>query len=196
MKILIADDSMVTCEQVLLALEELGLHPVVARDGAEAWAALQGEDPPSLAILDWLMPHLEGPELCRRIRTHPRLNSTYVILLTIRESKADVVAGLASGADDYVTKSDDVLELQARVMVGVRMVELQRALAHRVRELEDALAQVKSLQGLLPICAYCKKIRDDGDYWHQVEHYLTDHTEARFSQCVCPKCQVRVGRTT
>src|SRR5262249_57910928 len=98
------------------------------------------------------------------------------------------VTGLQSGANDYVTKPFDRAELQARVCVGKSVVELQRSLALRVRELEDALSQVRQLQGLLPICCYCKKIRDDRNYWQQVETYVGDHSAARFSHAICPDC--------
>ena len=87
-----------------------------------------------------------------------------------------------------MTKPFDHGELRARVQVGARVVQLQSALADRVKELEDAIANVKQLQGLLPICSYCKKIRDDGNYWHRVESYITGHANVRFSHGICPDC--------
>ncbi len=95
---------------------------------------------------------------------------------------------MQSGANDYVIKPFDRAELQARVRVGQNVVELQRSLAQRVRELEEALSQVQQLQGLLPICSYCKKIRDDRNYWQQVETYVSRHTQMRFSHGICPDC--------
>ena len=86
-------------------------------------------------------------------------------------------------------------ELRARVQVGERVVELQRRLAERVRELEAALADVKHLSGLLPICAYCKKIRNDQNYWQQVESYVAEHSEAQFSHGICPGCYETVVKT-
>jgi response regulator RpfG family c-di-GMP phosphodiesterase len=116
---------------------------------------------------------------------------TYVVLLTSRDASADIVAGLRAGADDYVTKPPHEDELLARVHVGVRVVQLQQALADRVSRLEDALSSVKQLQGLLPICSYCKRIRDDQNYWQQVESYFGAHTDVQFSHSYCPDCYDR-----
>ena len=100
----------------------------------------------------------------------------------------DVVKGLEAGADDYMIKPFDAEELRARVRVGFRVLDLQEKLTHRVDELEQALGQIKQLQGLLPICSYCKKIRDDGNYWQQVEEYIGSHSEVKFSHGICPAC--------
>ncbi len=98
------------------------------------------------------------------------------------------MAGLDSGADDYITKPFDRDELQARINVGLRMAALQQSLAERVADLEEALKRVKQLQGLLPICCYCKCIRNDGNYWQRVEEYIGEHSDAQFSHGICPKC--------
>ncbi|PYV91799.1 MAG: response regulator, partial [Acidobacteria bacterium] len=115
-------------------------------------------------------------------------HSAYIILLTAKERSQDIVAGLQAGADDYLTKPFDLEELRARMQAGLRISELQDSLAERVRELEDALSRVRILQGLLPICSYCKKIRDDSNYWQQIENYVTAHSGAQFSHSVCPQC--------
>lgn len=192
MKVLIAEDDPVSRRVLEATLANRGYDLVVCCDGAEARQALQTADPPPLAILDWMMPGLDGIDLCYKIRQAATLTPTYIILLTTRSAKQDIVTGLQAGADDYVTKPFDREELLVRVQAGVRIVELQHTLADRVRELEAALAQVKLLEGILPICSYCKKIRDDHNYWQQVESYVTAHSAARFSHSICPECYARV----
>ena len=188
MKTLIAEDDPVSRRLLQAALIKWGYEVVVTANGRDAWRALQALDAPSLLILDWLMPEMDGVEICREARKLDALKSAYIILLTSRGSKDDIVKGLEAGADDYVTKPFDHGELRARVQVGSRVVQLQTALADRVAELEEAIASVKTLQGLLPICCYCKKIRDDGNYWHRVESYIAGHANVRFSHGICPDC--------
>jgi phosphoserine phosphatase RsbU/P len=187
-RVLIAEDDDVSCLVLERTLRGWGYDVVVTRTGTEAWEALLVDDAPRLAILDWMMPGLEGPEVCRRVRALARPIPTYLILLTARGQTEDVVAGLDSGADDYVTKPFDRPELRSRLRVGERVLSLQQGLADRVAELEVALGQVKELKGLLPICCYCKAVRDDRNYWHRVETYITAHSSARFSHGICPGC--------
>jgi sigma-B regulation protein RsbU (phosphoserine phosphatase) len=188
MKVLIAEDDAVSRRLLEATLNKLGYEVVLASDGAEAWAVLQREDSPSLAILDWMMPQIDGVEICRRVRNLPTATPPYLVLLTAKDQKTDVVVGLDAGANDYLTKPFDRSELRARIQVGTHVLELQKALVGRVRELEDALSQVKQLQGLLPICSYCKKIRDEQNYWQRVESYLSAHAQVVFSHGICPDC--------
>ena len=118
----------------------------------------------------------------------------YIILLTAKGRKEDIVQGLTAGADDYIIKPFDRSELKARINVGERILRLQAELAARVKELELALANVKLLQGLLPICCYCKKIRNDHNYWQQVDTYIADHSEAQFTHGICPECREKIVR--
>jgi len=188
MKILLAEDDD-TVRMVLRAAVAAWGHEIVeCADGTQAWESLQEQDAPRLAILDWMMPGIDGPEICRRLRKSSGAEAVYVILLTGKDRREDIVEGLDAGANDYVTKPFDHDELRARLMVGARMVELQSLLAKRVRDLEDAMAKVKQLSGLLPICSYCKKVRDDTNYWQQVEAYIGRHSEAQFSHSICPEC--------
>lgn len=188
MKILIAEDESVSRRMLEATVSKWGYEVSLACDGNEAWAKLQQPTSPPLLILDWQMPGIDGIDLCRRIRERKELSSLYVILLTSRDTKKDLVHGLEAGADDYVAKPFDPEELRARLHVGTRVIGLQHALAERVQELEAALFREKQLQGLLPICCYCKKIRDDRNYWHQVETYMAQHAQVQFSHSVCPEC--------
>lgn len=188
MKILVADDHE-TNRRLLAAILQAEGHDVIeAKDGGEAVAILNGPNCPPVGLIDWQMPVMVGTDVCRNARVGPNGAQLFLILVTARDTAQDVVAGLDAGANDYITKPFDHTELLARVRVGAQMVELQQSLARRVRELEEALAQVKQLKGLLPICGYCKRIRDDHDYWEQVEHYIARHTEVNFSHGVCPEC--------
>jgi DNA-binding response OmpR family regulator len=195
MRILVADDE--TMSRALLGetLTDWGYEVESAADGGSAWAALSRLDPPEVAILDWVMPGLSGPEVCAKVRARGATPSIYLILLTFRDAPTDVVEGLRSGANDYLTKPFREDELAARLNVAAQMVAVQRSLAERVRELEQALAQIKQLRGLLPICAWCKKIRDDHNYWRQVDDYLRRHTDAQFSHSICPDCFQRQLRS-
>jgi sigma-B regulation protein RsbU (phosphoserine phosphatase) len=192
MKILIAEDEPVSRRLLQASLAKWGYEVTVASDGAEAWNLLQQPEAPSLVILDWLMPQMDGLDICRRFRQLPGRESAYILLLTSRDNKDDIITGLESGADDYITKPFDPGELKARLQVGVRLIALQEKLAQHVRELTEALSRVKQLHGLLPICAYCKKIRDDQNYWHKVESYIAHHADVRFSHSVCPECYTKL----
>jgi sigma-B regulation protein RsbU (phosphoserine phosphatase) len=191
LEVLIAEDEPVSLRRLEALLVKWGFSVWTARDGDDAWRLYQERLPP-LAILDWLMPGLDGLEVCRRIRSHAAGVSAHVILLSTRSEPGHLVSGLDAGADDYLAKPFHRNELRARLRVGERVIALRRALRRRVAELEEALSQVKQLRGLLPICAYCKKVRDDRDYWHQLETFITEHSEARFSHGVCPECLPRV----
>ena len=178
MRILIADDDRMSTVMLSRTLVDWDFDVVVAQDGIAAWECISGHEPPALAIIDWMMPGLDGIELCRRIRATPPASPVYVILLTARTSRLDLVAGLDAGADDYLTKPFDPDELRARIHVGQRTLRL--------------IANIKQLSGLLPICSYCKRVRSDNDYWQQVESFVSEHTDARFSHGVCPSCLAKM----
>lgn len=188
MEVLVAEDERVSRYLLESMLRQWGYDVIACSDGLEAWHALRRENAPPLAILDWMMPHLDGVEVCRRVRQSPALQSVYLLLLTAKDRREDLLEGLQAGADDYLSKPFDREELRVRLQVGVRIVQLQRSLANRVRELEEACAHIRQLQGLLPICCYCKKIRDDKDYWQQVDIYISRHLGTQFSHGICPEC--------
>jgi phosphoserine phosphatase RsbU/P len=188
MRALIADDDPVTAAAVSANVSGWGFDVVVAHDGVEALNQLLADPPPALAIIDWEMPGLDGPEICRRIRADQARDGLYVLLLTARSSPSDLVAGLDAGADDYLIKPVNLSELRARVHVGVRVLALQERLAKKVAELQATIDNVRQLRGLLPICSYCKRIRNDENYWERVEVYVTEHSDAKFTHGICPSC--------
>ena len=191
MKILIAEDDLTSQLMIKAIVAKAGYEPIVTGDGLSTLEILNKPDAPKIAVLDWMMPGMDGVEVCRKIREIKTNEPAYLILLTSRDNKKDIIHGLKAGANDYIVKPYDVEELQVRIGVGRKVVELQASLAGRIIELQDALAQIKTLKGLLPICMYCKKIRDDKQYWQQVESYVTTHTEAQFSHSICPDCYTK-----
>jgi sigma-B regulation protein RsbU (phosphoserine phosphatase) len=197
MHVLIADDDRIAASVLSHTLQQWKYDVTVVVDGAEAWSHLQAAQStgtPTLAILDWMMPHLEGADVCRRVRQEMPLANMYLMLLTTLESRSDIVAGLDAGADDYLVKPFDPDELRARINVGVRVLTLQERLAGRVDELQEALANVNQLHGMLPICSYCKRIRGDDQYWTQVEKYIAARSDAQFSHGICPPCAHKLNR--
>lgn len=188
MRILIAEDDSISRRLLQIHLTRWDYDVVSAEDGLEAWQMLQEDKEAQLAVLDWMMPKMDGTDLCRRIRESDALQGLYVILLTTKDAREDIIKGLEAGANDYVIKPFDPAELRARIRVGERVIRLQEELADRVKALENALAHVRQLQGIIPICSYCKKIRDDGDSWQQLERYMSEHTDAQFSHGICPDC--------
>ena len=151
MNALVADDDRGAIAILSKAIRGLGLEVTVAHTGTAAWEHLAGAGAPGLAIMDWMMPGLDGPEICRRIRQHPTLAATYVILLTSRDHRSDMLAGLDAGADDYIIKPFDLDELRARVHVGLRVARLQQRLAEQIDELraaKDELSRAVSTDAL------------------------------------------------
>jgi DNA-binding response OmpR family regulator len=193
MQVLIAEDDRVTGEMLVRTLRRWEHDATLVPDGQRAWDYLRAATAPTLAILDWMMPEMDGPEVCRRVRAELPDANMYLLLVTAREGRGDVVAGLDAGADDYVIKPFDPEELRARVAVGIRVLGLQQKLGERVTELQAALANVKQLSGLLPICSYCKRIRGDDQYWQQVEGYIAAHSDAQFSHGICPTCFAKLS---
>jgi len=188
MRILIAEDDAVSRRLLENTLKKWRYDVISTTNGAEAVRVLASPDAPTLAILDWMMPVANGPSVCRQVRSTPQGRMQYLIMLTAKDGKQDIVHGLTAGADDFLSKPFDRAELQARIQVGERILRLEAELSTRVSELELALSRVKQLQGLLPICCYCKKIRNDQNYWEQVESYITKHSDAQFSHGICPDC--------
>lgn len=192
MKLMIADDDARMCLLLRQVLRFVEAEVLVAQDGKEAMALWQAERP-QLVVADRVMPGARGTELCRLIRQTPSESYTYVIMLTACETPEEVVEGLEAGADDYVVKPFRPGELTMRVKAGLRVLALEAALGQRITELREALDRVRVLEGLLPICSYCKRIRDDNNQWHSVESYLRSRTDVDFTHGICPSCLARVS---
>ncbi len=188
MKVLVADDDLST--QVLLEamLIKQGFDVMLASDGKQAMDIIQSADPPRLLILDILMPGMNGLEVCRRARELNGENPFYIIMLTVKGEVSDIALGLDTGANDYITKPFDSYEFKARVNSGKRVLELQASLTEKIEELKEALSQIRTLQGILPICMHCHKIRNDKDIWQRLEDYVHQHSGAMFSHGLCPEC--------
>jgi len=194
MKILVIEDDLVTNRMIGKNLTNLGFDVIAAFNGLQGWETYCQEDV-HIVITDWMMPEMNGLEVLKKIRERDEKSFCYIILLTAKNNTIDVIEGISSGADEYIIKPFDKEELAVRVRAGQRIVKLQQELLATnkeqkklITELESALSQIRQLSGLLPICSYCKKIRDDKGYWNQLEVYIRDHSETEFTHGICPEC--------
>ena len=143
-------------------------------DGSEAWDAFSATHP-QIVISDWKMPGMDGLELCRRLRERQSDTYTYFILVTAqRRSRSNMETALEAGVDDFLKKPIGSEEIWNRLRVAERILSFNR--------------QVKTLESLIPICAYCKKVRNDDDLWEQIEQYVNERTGADFTHSICPPC--------
>jgi len=186
-KLLVAEDHDISRHLLQRHLINWGFDVVTANDGEQALNILTSDNAPTVALIDWMMPGMDGLEVCRQVRNRSS-DYIYLIILTAKTDKKEMSLGFESGVDDYVIKPFDQDELRARVNVGMRVVDLERGLKNKVLDLESMLSQVKQLKSLLPICTHCKSIRDDKDYWRQIEEYIHAEVGSDFSHGICPDC--------
>lgn len=180
MKILIAEDDLISRKLLSSTLEEFGHSVTAYENGADAWAAFD-RSPVRVIVSDWLMPGLDGLEFCRRVRDRAETDYTYFILLTANvQGKDTYIEAMESGIDDFLAKPLDRDQIWMRLKVAERILRYT--------------TQISQLESMLPICSYCKKVRDDNNYWQQVETYVSKHTGATFSHSVCPGCYDKVVR--
>ena len=179
LKILAVEDDPVARKILVQALRRLGYDDVSeARDGMEALALLEKE-PARVIVSDWIMPGMDGLELCRQIRARVKSEYVYFILLTSREADIENQReATEAGVDDFLVKPLDLQELWMRLRVAERILRYA--------------TQVQQLEAFLPICSYCKKVRDDQNYWQQIEGYINARTGSEFSHSVCPDCYKQV----
>jgi len=177
-KILAVEDDPVALAVLHQALRRLGHEVLEAGDGEAAWNLLQSA-PVRVVVSDWLMPRLDGLELCRKVRGRIGGEYVYFILLTSSDAtEENQYAAADAGVDDFLRKPLNLSELWTRVRVAERILRYT--------------TQVRQLEELLPICSYCKKIRDDQNYWQQIEGYINQRTGSEFSHSICPDCYARV----
>jgi phosphoserine phosphatase RsbU/P len=177
MKVLIAEDDPVSSRILRNTLEGTGHEVVSGTTGRGAWEAFDRE-PTRVVISDWLMPEMDGIELCARVRQRPKTDYTYFILLTaIHTDRAGLRQAMDAGVDDFLTKPLDHESVKMRLRVAERIIEFTK--------------QIRQMKDLIPICMYCKKIRNDSNYWQQVESYIAQHTGSSFSHGICPDCMER-----
>ena len=192
MKVLVVENDPVSQEILAGVLPKWGYEVVRAMDGVEGMDKIMLPSSPDLVLLDWMMPRMDGLGFIRKVRSEIKDNPPYIIMLTSRNEKNHIVTGLESGANDYITKPYDKDELRVRLGVGKRMIELQQALLKKISDLESAVKQINVLEGLIPICMSCKKIRDDSTYWNQIEGYIAAHSKATFTHGICPECYKKI----
>jgi len=176
MKILVAEDDDIARVILSKRLAKLSHEVIGAEDGGAAWDVFRAEVP-QIVITDVAMPRIDGFQLCRMIRAEHLDRYVYIMILTAREGKAAFLEGLDAGADDFLQKPVDMDELAARLRVAERILSIQ--------------THMRQLEGLLPICSYCKKIRNTDETWVPIEGYISAKTEARFSHGACPSCYER-----
>jgi CheY-like chemotaxis protein len=185
--ILLVDDRPGNLKVLLDLLKEQHFHVYIADSGERAVSTLENIEP-DLILLDVMMPGMNGFETCRRIKSDERWAAIPVIFMTALDDVEDKLAGFDVGGVDYITKPFQRVEVLARINTHVALRKKDRERERLIAELKDALAEVKTLSGLLPVCAGCKKVRDDKGYWNQLETYLQNHTDANVSHGLCPDC--------
>jgi PleD family two-component response regulator len=177
MKILIAEDDAVSRKILGAMLERLGHEVIEATNGREAWDLFNG-NPVRVVVSDWVMPEQDGLALCQKIRDRERTEYTYFILLSgMMTSKEDYRRAMDQGVDDFLTKPLDHDAIWMRLRVAERILNLT--------------SQVQQLEGLINICSYCKRIRQDNNVYEMIEEYIEKHSQAVFSHGICPECALK-----
>lgn len=171
--ILAVDDSAKNLDLLAMLLEREGYEVALALEGSQA-LAFAAKEKPDLILLDIMMPGMDGIAVCRGLKADPVTQGIPVIFLTSKSESEEILTGFEAGAVDYVTKPFRIPELLARVHVHVELRRVQN--------------EIRTLRGILPTCAHCKKIRDEQGTWHAIESYISRHSEAQFSHGLCPEC--------
>lgn len=179
MNILIAEDEKVDQEILVATLRKLGHETMVTENGKQAWEAFRQRREIRMLIADWMMPEMDGLELCRRVRAARRPYYTYIAMLTAKRGKMNLLEAMDAGVDDFISKPFDPDLLAARLRVAERVLNLHQ--------------EVRQLERLLPICSYCKKIRDEQGSWWPIEQYISSRAGTDFSHGICPDCYENIA---
>lgn len=187
-RVLVAEDDELARFALVALLRHHDYEVLAAADGRETLTHLAADAEPLLLLLDWEMPHRNGLQICQTLREMERSQRTHVIMLTARTEPGDVLRAFEAGADEFLTKPVDVAHLLARLRSGLRILQLEHRQAVRAAEFERTRQEVRELQRLLPICMYCKRVRDQREHWDEIESYLAASAGVRFSHGICPRC--------
>ena len=186
-KVLIVDDNTANIDVMLTFLEMEGYEISIATSGAMA-LHVAGHDHPDLILLDVMMPNMDGYEICRKLKKDPTTASIPIIFVTAKKETADIVQGFQCGGVDYISKPYRQEEVLSRVRTHLQLRRLLDNQEQLITELNRALGEVNTLKGILPVCSYCKKIRDEGGNWQQMERYIASRSETEFSHGICEAC--------
>ncbi len=187
-KVLVVDDDPDVLFATSRIVKKEGFQVFTASDGRECLESA-GKNKPDLILLDVMLPDANGIDLCGKIKKDPELGSAFVVLISGSKTESDEQAeGLDAGADGYIARPISNRELRSRIHSMVRILSAERERDRLIGELQEALSAIRQLQGLLPICSSCKKIRDDKGYWVKLENYISDHSEATFTHGLCQEC--------
>jgi DNA-binding response OmpR family regulator len=193
--VLVTDDGPEIRLMSTMLLRKAGYEVLEASTGQECLDVVRAHHP-DLVLLDVMLPDITGIQVCRQIKNDESLKDIFVILASgIQVSSENQAEGLDIGADGYIIRPISNKEFLARVQAGERIKKAEDTLREKERQqqtlisqLEEALTEIKTLKGCIPICATCKKIRDDEGYWNQLEAYISKHTDATFTHGICPAC--------
>ena len=190
-RILVVDDNTANIDVMLTFLEMEGYDISIATSGKMA-IHVAGHDHPELILLDVMMPNMDGFETCRLLKEDPATATIPIIFVTAKKETADIVQGFQAGGVDYISKPYRQEEVVSRVRTHLQLRRLLENQERLIGELNQALSEVKTLKGILPICSYCKKIRDDEGHWHQMEHYIATRSDSEFSHGICEECYANI----
>lgn len=187
-QILVVDDDSDILFASIRALKKQGYDMLEAATGSECLKMVKQECP-ALILLDVDLPDITGTNICEQLKNDPEYKQIHIMMMSgVKISSDDQADGLDAGADGYIARPVSNREIVSRVNAMARLIRAERSVADYILKLETATERIKVLSGILPICMYCKEIRDDEGYWSQLEKFITENSEAEFSHGICESC--------